>query len=156
MKRRSFFATLAAIFVAPKVIKSEPVVRDNSYALQYAKSIHEQSTRSEGELIVKDGYVIINEWDEATARVGDTLLTTVTGGNCLRVVSIKIIGGQSTDEWRKLFQYKCHIIHRPKQICGRHVIMINGKYKQFKQRDPIEVYKINLRVIGRPFQEGGV
>jgi hypothetical protein len=170
MNRKTFLASLAGLFVLPKVLKSEskfPLISnkdfvlpmkcmENSYSLQYAKAIYQewQKHEEQGELIVKDGYLIINQWDRKSVCVGDHLLTNKT--DSIRVMDAYEIGADGRFGWRILWQYKCQLITPPKRICGRQVIRIDGKWRQYKQRDQFEFYKIGFTRFGSPFIEGTV
>lgn len=167
MRRRSFMATLAAVFTAPKVLEAKPkekhffnpkVLNDRVEFLGQLPIRH--PLQSEGFMEIGDQQIIIHANSNA-ARVGDVLTTTT--GNKLYVKNVEVNGTpvQVFETFRRTamlvrndnkYTYTCTELQAPKRICGVPVIKIHGKYRRY--RSGHELIKVSFMPIMSVFKEG--
>lgn len=147
MKRRSFFASIAAMLAAPAIAKSgltfnKKVLSDRmellkKYPLTPAE-VFRNPIIAEGKLMLMDGFVNIIS-DRHAVRVGDFLTTNVAGPfYCFD-------RGNNYLHCRPL---------QSKTICGVPVIKIDGKYVQFKPSK--RIWEVKFIPSGSTYSEGGV
>lgn len=149
MKRRSFFATLVGLFIAPKFIEAKkPISLDfQSYPVLVNTSRQELNDNcADGHMEVDDDLIVIKTKSDI-ARIGHIIMTTKTDKLCVTTVyktwelPTKFIG----------FAICCRPLESPKLICGRTVIKIDGKWRLFRAGG--KSYDIKFTPISSSYKE---
>jgi hypothetical protein len=168
MKRRGFFGTIAAVIGGISVAKAKPKfeVKSNykmwetgatmpyknmGILIPAPTPVPKNTLEAKGWLRIEDGYVTIDCFKNST-RIGDIIATDKV--HKLRVCSVTSLPIILPTGDRTMYQYQCKQLQSPKRICDRPVIMIDGKWRQFKKDD--RSYEITFMPIMSAYSEGGV
>lgn len=153
MKRRSFFATLAGVFVAPKVLESKPIEKSyfNTDVLKRRMDEikeYRNPLESDGVLVIENGVISIVGAGMCSVRINDIVVTDVISEKLLCIYHR--VNHHATNT--RSHEYTLRPLSN-KKICGRQVIMIRGKYRLLSTK---EFCSIAFMPIASTFSEGGV
>ncbi len=135
MKRRSFFASIAALAVVPSFLKAKPksefpLISNKDFFLP--PSLLRDPLLADGHLFLRKDDMVIYSMNGGT-RPGDTIATDVLGllYVCERNHGWSPVHSSPVKDV-ECYKYVVKQLQAPKTICGVAVIEIKGKYRIYK------------------------